>query len=146
MLWRSILAFIRKDLRNPLRYHEADLKWIFCIYDQPEPPMKRPQTKAQARIEIEKQIEDFLKEGGQVVEVNQGTSALHNGELVNNSLGFEQPKQQRTPVPGVVAAIEAKRQAKLAKNQPKKRRNQRPRKKVIYDDFGEPVRVIWIED
>ncbi|MEH6626924.1 MAG: hypothetical protein V7739_10785 [Motiliproteus sp.] len=108
--------------------------------------MKRPQTKVQARIEIEKQIDDFLKEGGEVLQVNIGTSGLHNGELNNNSLGFEQPKQPRTPVPGAIAAIEANRQAKLSKNQPKKPKPSRPRKKVVYDDFGEPVRVVWVTE
>ncbi len=108
--------------------------------------MKRPQTKAQARIEIESLIDDFLKEGGHVVQVHAGTSGLHNGELNTNSLGFERPKQERTPVPGAVAAIEAKRQEKLAKNQPQKRKLSKPRKKVIYDDFGEPVRVVWVDE
>ncbi|MCW8884620.1 MAG: hypothetical protein OQK12_05090 [Motiliproteus sp.] len=107
--------------------------------------MKRPQSKAQTRDEIEKQVEAYLRRGGEVKKVSSGTSALHNGELNTTSMGFEKPRQERTPVPEVVAAIEASRQSKLAKNQPKKpaRKNTRPKKKVIYDDFGEPVRVIW---
>ncbi len=109
--------------------------------------MKRLPTKTEVRHEIEDQVEEFLKRGGEVQQVSTGTSALHNGELDTSSFGFEQPRQQRTPVPEVVAAIEQRRQSRLACNKPKKtRRRQQPRKKVIYDDFGEPIRVVWIDE
>ena len=108
--------------------------------------MKRPPSKAQIRHEIEDQVEEFLKKGGEVKAVNTGASGLINGELSTTSLGFEQPRQERTPVQHVVAAIELRRQSKLAKNQPKRTKKRSPRKKVIYDDFGEPIRVIWLDE
>ena len=53
----------------------------------------------------------------------------------------------RTLVPEVVAAIEERRKA-LLKRTPKGRRQRspQPRRKVIYDDFGEPLRKVWIDE
>jgi hypothetical protein len=50
-------------------------------------------------------------------------------------------------VPEVVAAIEERRKAML-KRTPQRKRSRLPktRKKTIYDDFGEPLRRVWIED
>ncbi|OMH38840.1 hypothetical protein [Motiliproteus sp. MSK22-1] len=105
--------------------------------------MKRLPTKAQIRTEIEDQVEEFLKQGGEVLEVKTGSTGLVNGELNTNNLGFGQPRQQRTPVQEAIIAIEKKRQSKLATNKPKKPKPAKPQKRVIYDDFGEPVRVVW---
>jgi hypothetical protein len=50
-------------------------------------------------------------------------------------------------VPEVVAAIEARRKDKMSgKPQRKRSRLPQPRRKIIYDDFGEPVRRIWVDD
>ena len=108
--------------------------------------MKQPPSKAQIRNEIEDQVEEFLKKGGAVEAVKVGSTGLINGELNTNSLGFEQPRQERTPVQDVVAAIELKRRSKLAKNKPKKISRRSPQKKIIYDDFGEPIRVVWQDE
>ena len=108
--------------------------------------MKRPPSKAQIRDEIDHQVEEFLNQGGEVVEVRPGASALINGELNNTRFGFEQPRQERTPVQDVVANIESRRQSKRTRAKPKPSKPSRPRRKVIYDDFGEPLRVIWVED
>lgn len=106
--------------------------------------MKHVPTKADVRDEIEQQIEEFLNRGGQVKTVRPGTSGLADGEP-HPSMAFDRPKQERTPVPEVVAAIDARRASKTKpKHKPKAQKA--PRKKVIYDDFGEPLRVIWIED
>ena len=56
------------------------------------------------------------------------------------------PKSPRTPVPEVVAAIEARRLAKKSRAPQRQRRLPHPRRKVIYDDFGEPLRRIWQEE
>ena len=52
------------------------------------------------------------------------------------------PKEERTYVPEVVAAIEARRRKPKEKPAGK-----RPRfvRKAVYDDFGEPVRWEWVE-
>ncbi len=108
--------------------------------------MKQLPSKSEVRSEIEEQIEEFLQRGGEVKQVGIGATGLVNGDLSTNSLGFERPRQTRTPVPEVVAAIEQRRQAKLARKPAKKPHRRSPRSKVIYDDFGEPIRKVWIED
>ena len=60
---------------------------------------------------------------------------------------FVEPRPTRTLVPEVVAAIEARRKEQMKrKPAPKRSRLPRPRRKVIYDDFGEPLRRVWIEE
>jgi hypothetical protein len=45
-------------------------------------------------------------------------------------------------LPEVVAAIEARKKPPL----PQKPKKLRPRKKVILDDFGQPLRWEWVEE
>jgi len=58
----------------------------------------------------------------------------------------EAPRGERTYVPEVVAAIEQRKQGmnKSRQNSPTGRRK-KPRKIIIYDDFGEPLRWQWEE-
>jgi hypothetical protein len=46
-------------------------------------------------------------------------------------------------VPEVIAAIDERRNAKPATKPTTKPRT---KKKIIYDDFGEPLRWIWVEE
>ncbi|WP_207063984.1 hypothetical protein [Motiliproteus sp. SC1-56] len=104
--------------------------------------MKRGPTKAELRDEIARQVRDYLGEGGEIDEVERGASGLDKTELPPRP-EFTQPRQSRTPVPEVVAAIEAR---KRPPQRPKRPSRKQPRKKAIYDDFGEPIRWIWAED
>lgn len=107
--------------------------------------MKRPVTKAEIRRDMEKQIADFLKKGGTVSEVERGISGRHNNEpLPPDNRNFQsQPKVGRTYVPEVIAALDARRKPSTEKPKAVKRK---PRKKLIYDDFGEPLRWEWVEE
>lgn len=111
--------------------------------------MKKPVSKADTRAELEREIEAFLEHGGNVQSIPQGISGKEAGDppvFLNRRL-FVEPKTTRTAVPEVVAAIEARRKAKLKhKPAPKRGRLPQPRRKVIYDDFGEPLRKVWVED
>jgi len=101
---------------------------------------KRP-SKSEVRDQINSEVEAFLRQGGEVKELERGETGLINGAYNDRSLGFEKPKEDRTPVDHVLQTIDQRRHDKrkpAAKPKPKG-----PRKKVIYDDFGEPVRVIW---
>ena len=94
---------------------------------------------------MNKQIADFLKKGGEVAEIERGLSGRENpnGPIKADTAAFQQPKQDRTYVPEVIAAIDARRKPQPTPNKPVKRK---PYKKIIYDDFGEPLREVWVEE
>lgn len=106
-------------------------------------------TKAELRRELDRQVDAYLREGGSVQNIPRGISGrppgagplpatpLFNGE----SFGNEQ-KEKRTYLVDVIAAIEARRKPP---NTRKTLPRRRPRKKFIYDDFGEPIRWVWEE-
>jgi len=94
-------------------------------------------------------MERFLSGGGQVQNVPQGLSGRDPGEatLYLNRRLFVEPRGSRTLVPEVVAAIESRRKQKPARKATTRRgRKPQPRKKTIYDDFGEPLRRVWVDD
>mgnify|MGYP006176524823 FL=1 len=103
--------------------------------------MKPLPTKAEMRAELERQIQDYLQTGGVVQDVPRGISGhLDNRNLFGN-LGQNPPRQERTPVDDVVQALEARKHPHT-----NIKKNKRPRKKLLTDDFGEPLRWIWVED
>lgn len=103
--------------------------------------MKPTKTKKEIRDEIDKQVEDFLRSGGSVNEVKQGISGNEaNINLFKQTASFA-PKQDRTPVTDVVKELEARKSNKNNGVAPKKK----PRKVLITDDFGEPIRWVWEE-
>lgn len=111
--------------------------------------LKKPVSKAEIRAQLERETEQFLKRGGKVERVARGTSGRNPGEppLFLNRQLFVEPRTERTLVPEVVAAIEARRKEKLKRRPVRKRsRLPQPRRKIIYDDFGEPLRKIWVDD
>lgn len=111
--------------------------------------LKKPVSKAQLREELERETERFLEHGGQVENVPRGLSGKDPSEppLFLNRRLFVEPRTPRTLVPEVVAAIESRRQARLKRTPaPRRSRMPKPRRKVIYDDFGEPLRKVWVED
>jgi hypothetical protein len=101
---------------------------------------KRP-TKREIRQQMNNEVDQYLTKGGEVREFQRGESGLVNGKIDDRSSGFEQGKQQRTPLLDELKAVDDRK--KPANGTPLK--NNRPRKKIIYDDFGEAVREIWIE-
>ncbi|WP_136679744.1 hypothetical protein [Neptunomonas sp. XY-337] len=104
---------------------------------------KRP-SKAEIRRQLEQQMQRYIANGGEVEKIERGASGLVDGAYDRNSFVFGQPKQERTPVPEALAAIDSRRHFKTEKQTYSF--SKRPRKKIIYDDFGEPVREIWVEE
>ena len=50
-------------------------------------------------------------------------------------------------MPEVIATLERRRQERKGSKAPSPgRRAKKPRKKMIYDDFGEPLRWVWEEE
>lgn len=107
-----------------------------------QPMIKPTKTRRQLHQEMEQQVQEFLHKGGHVNEVPRGLSGRldANGPLISIFDGNSQ--EDRTPLPEVVAAIEARKKPQLAQ----KLKKTRPRKKVILDDFGQPLRWEWVEE
>jgi hypothetical protein len=111
--------------------------------------LKKPASKDDIRKELQQEIEDFLEQGGQVQQIPTGTSGRDPGDppLYLNRRLFIEPRAERTHIPEVIAAIEARRKEKPQRGPRRKRPpSSGPRRKVIYDDFGEPLREVWVDD
>lgn len=104
--------------------------------------MKPTKTKAQIRAEIGDQVNQYLASGGAVNKVDKGISGNDSHtNLFSSSATFE-PKLDRTPVTEVIKQVEERRKHKPA---PPLKKAGRARKKLITDDFGEPLRWIWVD-
>lgn len=97
-------------------------------------------SKQEIRAEMEKEINSFLKDGGQINTVDQGVSGRESNSNLNHTIAFTPGEfKTRTLVNDTVKTIdERKQQKKQVSATPRK-----PRKKIIYDDFGEPIREVW---
>lgn len=97
------------------------------------------------RQRLKRQTDEFLARGGRIRQIDAGTSGEPDNNPRRRTMVFEGARTPRTYVPEVVAAIEARRKLKR-KASPARRLQKRPRKKMIYDDFGEPLRWEWVDD
>jgi hypothetical protein len=108
--------------------------------------VKPEQDKEHLRNQIEEQVRAYLEHGGAVQAVARGVSGRDATEPQPS--GFRsftpRPREERTYVPEVVAAIESRRRKPKP---PKGNRRGKPDlvKRAVYDDFGEPVRWEWVE-
>jgi hypothetical protein len=96
------------------------------------------------RAEMAKQIDDFIAHGGEVSRIPNGISGRvsNDGAFRNNSTVFEPRAAERTFIPEVVAALE-ERSKQLKAPLAAKKRQTKPKKIPIYDDFGEILRWEW---
>ncbi len=105
--------------------------------------IKPTPTKEECRAEISRQVDSYLASGGEVKSIPNGTSGnADNVNLFTRAASFE-PRQERTPVTDVIKTLEER---KNSKGRQLKSRRVGPRKKLITDDFGEPVRWVWVDD
>ena len=111
--------------------------------------VKKLPTKDDLRAQLERATRDYLADGGEVNEVPRGVSGSDpmKADSFRSSRVFNQPSTPRTFVPEVIAAIEARR-AQRPKKRPAKKRSRLPqkRRRTIYDDFGEPLRKVWVDE
>lgn len=109
--------------------------------------MKPTKTKRQLRTELDQQLEEYLKSGGAVKAVPRGISGRIDPKGPLTPLFTprkeENPLAGRTPLTEVVRALELRKHPIPAPTRPKHRR---PKKRVILDDFGQPIRWEWVED
>lgn len=110
--------------------------------------MKQLSDKARVREALEREINRYIEAGGAVNEIARGISGQDHMDGTRPSHRFKtfepRPREERTYVPEVVAAIEARRKRGRDLKKPKVRPPKLVRK-AIYDDFGEPIRYEWVE-
>lgn len=102
--------------------------------------LKPKTTKKDTRKELESLVDEFIKAKGEIQQVDMGESGLVDGKYNTTHIGFSEPKKQRTPLPHVVAAIQERKHTPTPQ---KTSTSKRPTKKMLYDDFGEPLRWVW---
>lgn len=104
---------------------------------------KRYQSKR-----IRQQMDEYLARGGRVRTVPPGTSGADeaNPRRAHQHSFTPKPPATRTPLPEVVAAIEARKKQRKQATAPKRIARRQPRRRMVYDDFGEPLRWEWVDD
>jgi hypothetical protein len=107
--------------------------------------LKKPVDKHELRRQLLDEIDSFLAQGGEIEHVETGESAYSPGQRPPSTPLFNEPKTSRTPVDDVVAALDQRREAQRNPPKPSRKSPQKPTREIIYDDFGEPMRVVWKE-
>jgi hypothetical protein len=99
------------------------------------------------RRHLERQTRSYLKDGGEIRAVPQGVSAVDEAVSAIHTPIFTGKPQQRTPVNDVIDTLNRRREAQL-KLSPKTGRRPKaaPKKEIVYDDFGEPIRVVYRDE
>lgn len=101
-------------------------------------------SKKSIRGDIQRKTEEFLSRGGEIKKHECGETGEPADKPRDRSVFVSnQPRQTRTYINDVVSAVDS-RKKKSVKSKPKPTAK-RQRKKVIYDDFGEPLREVWID-
>jgi hypothetical protein len=106
-------------------------------------PFKPPPTKAEIRAQLNAEINQYLQKGGRVEKVARGVSGRMDN-LPMRKIIFDTPRESRTYVTDLVAGIDARRKPGASKKPAKAPR--KPTFKTLYDDFGEPLRKILVEE
>ena len=106
---------------------------------------KQKANKAELRNDLDRDIETFLAGGGRIVNVQAGETALESRAAPLRTPIFNEPRISRTPLDDVVATLDERRKTQ-SKRSPSRARKPQPKKRVIYDDFGEALRTVWSEE
>ena len=109
--------------------------------------LKKPPSKQEIRRRLERQTRSFLNGGGEIESVPLGVSAVDEAISPIKTPIFSGKPQTRTPVTDVIETLRRRREAQLRrKPQPVRKRKHTRRKQVMYDDFGEPLRVVYHDE
>lgn len=103
--------------------------------------MIKIKTKKEIRQELDDEISQFLSGGGEIKDIERGASGKEFGANINNSIPLNEEKKTRTLLVDEIKALDDRKQAKSKANP--KAPTRKPQKKIIYDDFGEPLREVW---
>jgi len=103
--------------------------------------MIKVKTKKEIRQELDDEINAFLTGGGEIKDVERGASGKEFGANLNNNIPLNEGKKTRTLLVDEIKALDERKQNKT--NHGTNKTPRQPKKKIIYDDFGEPIREIW---
>ena len=111
------------------------------------PIIKKIPSKKDLRKDLNREVEAFLAKGESVTEVPRGVSSRDSAlaPLKPETWQMDKSKGEWTYLPEVVDTLEQRRAEKSRKPTPVVK-SKRPKKKMIYDDFGEPLRWIWVDE
>lgn len=102
--------------------------------------IQKVKTKQEVRKEMEEEVQAYLNQGGEIQQIQQGISGREDNANLNYKTPFTPSEHPtRTLVNDTIKAIDDRKQKKKAVTEKPKK----PQKKIIYDDFGEPIREIW---
>lgn len=102
-------------------------------------------SKQSMRRELRRKTEEFLSRGGEIKHHRAGETGEPADKPRSRAVFVSaEPRQTRTYVNDVVSALDSRKKQKVAK--PSGKTIKRPTKKIIYDDFDEPLREVWVED
>lgn len=108
--------------------------------------MELPPTKKQIRQSLSDKVQEFLQDGGNVAMIPRGLSGRENPKSALPDNHFAPSERANAsvedlqPLNNVIEDIESRRKARS------KPKPTQPKKKIIYDDFGEPLRWTWVDE
>lgn len=98
------------------------------------------------RGDIQRKTEEFLSRGGEIKKHERGeTGEPADKPRAKSVFVSSQPRQTRTYINDVVSALDNRKKAARPTPKPVAKPAKRARKKVIYDDFGDPLREVWTD-
>ena len=102
-------------------------------------------SKKSIRKEILAKTQDYLCNGGLIEEVSLRESGQNTKEpIVRPALKIDESSKNKIYLTDVVSTIDA-RKLKTNKSRLLTKDHSGRHKKIIYDDFGEPLREVWVD-
>ncbi|MDG1474529.1 MAG: hypothetical protein P8Q37_06470 [Porticoccaceae bacterium] len=101
-------------------------------------------SKHSVRNELRRKTEEFVSRGGEIKHHSAGETGEPQGNNKSRSAFISgEPRKTRTYINDVVSALDERKQSQIP---PKKApKSSRPKKRIIYDDFGEAIREVWVD-
>ena len=102
-------------------------------------------SKKSLRKQLREKTEEFLGSGGEIKKCLPGeTGEPADQPRAKGVFVSPSPIKNRTYVNDLVAKIDQRKRKSVEK--PASKVSKRPKKKIIYDDFGEPLREVWVDE
>ena len=110
--------------------------------------MKKVPSKDDLRKQLRSHVDEYLQTGGTVENVARGVSGREDPSRPDapNAGLFGPRAEKREYVTDVIAALEQRRRDQARPAAAKRARRRQPQRKLVYDDFGEPLRWVWEND